>query len=103
MMILGGFVGLAAAGVSAAAPTVGDMPALSVRYNADLLATESGARALYRRLVKAAAEVCPQPSNTRIISETVVKCRNEALSTAVGKTHNQRLAAVHASATSKSG
>ena len=103
MMLLGGFMGLAAAGVAAASPTTGDAPALLVRYNADMLVTDSGVRALYHRLTEAAAEVCPQPSNTRIISEKVVRCRNEALAAAVAKIHNQRLAAVHATAMSKSG
>jgi UrcA family protein len=103
MMLLGGFVGLAAAGVAAAAPTSDDGPAISVRYSADMLATDSGARALYRRLAAAAADVCPQSTESRIISPKIVRCRNEAIAAAVSKIHNQRLAAVHAAATSKSG
>jgi UrcA family protein len=103
MMLLGGFVGLAAAGVAAASPTSPDVPALVVRYNADMLATDSGARALYRRLVEAAADVCPQSTESRIARPKVVQCRNEAIAAAVSKIHNQRLAAVHAAATSKSG
>jgi UrcA family protein len=103
MMLLGGFVGLAAAGVAAAAPTSVDAPAVSVRYNADTLATDSGARVLYRRLVEAAADVCPQPTESRITGPRVVQCRDEAIAAAVSKIHNQRLAAVHAAATSKSG
>jgi len=103
MMLLGGFVGLAAAGVAAASPTSFDAPAIAVRYNPDMLATDSGARALYHRLAAAAADVCPQSTESRIISPKVMRCRNEAIAAAVSKIHNQRLAAVHAAATSKSG
>jgi UrcA family protein len=103
MMLLGGFVGLAAAGVAAASPTSPDAPSLVVRYNADMLATDSGARALYHRLAIAAEAVCPQPINNRFPNEKIVECRNEAIAGAVLKIHNQRLAAVHAAATSKSG
>jgi UrcA family protein len=103
MMLLGGFVGLAAGGVAAASPTSFDAPSVSVRYNSDMLATDSGARALYHRLATAAADVCPQSTESRITSPKVIRCRNEAIAAAVNKIHNQRLAAVHAAATSKSG
>jgi UrcA family protein len=103
ILLLGGIAGLAVAGVAAASPANGEAPALVVRYNADMLATDSGARALYHRLAVAAVEVCPQPINTRIPNVKIVECRNEAIAAAVSKIHNQRLAAVHAAATSKSG
>ncbi|HEY0800119.1 MAG TPA: UrcA family protein [Steroidobacteraceae bacterium] len=107
MLLLGGLAGLAAgtagAGTAAAGTVVGDVPALVVRYNSDMLETDSGARALYRRLARAAEQVCPDvPSNTRIVSEVIVKCRQQAIDAAVNKIHNQRLAAVHA-ASAKSG
>jgi UrcA family protein len=107
MLLLGGLAGLAAgtaaAGTAAAGTVVGDVPTLVVRYNADMLETDSGARALYHRLARAAEQVCPvAPSNTRLISEVIVKCRQQALAAAVDKIHNQRLAAVHA-ASAKSG
>src|ERR1700722_14782751 len=101
LMLLGGFVGLAAGGVATASPSF-DAPAISVRYNADMLATDSGARALYHRLAVAAADVCPQSPESRITSPKDVQSRNEASASAVSKIHNQRLAAVHAAATSKS-
>ncbi|HSZ08339.1 MAG TPA: UrcA family protein [Steroidobacteraceae bacterium] len=103
MMLLGGFVALAAAGVAAASPTSSDVPSIAVRYSADMLASDSGARALYHRLTVAAEAVCPQPTSSRIPNGTIVECRNEAIAAAVSKIHNQRLAAVHAAATSKSG
>jgi UrcA family protein len=107
LLLLSGLAGLAAAGTAGAADTTdtsaySDVPALVVRYNADMLATDSGARALYRRLTEAAEQVCPSASNTRLISERTVTCREQAVASAVSKIHNQRLAAVYA-ASSKSG
>ncbi len=54
-------------------------------------------------LAQAAEQVCPNPSDTRLVSEVVLKCRQEALTAAVAKIHSQRLAALHASRMTKSG
>jgi UrcA family protein len=103
ILLLGGFAGFAA-GTAGASPASGDAPALAVRFSADMLATDSGARALYRRLAQAAEQVCPaQPTETRIVPAAVVKCREQAITAAVNQIHNQRLAAVHAARSSKSG
>jgi UrcA family protein len=102
MLLLGGLAVLAAAGAGAS-PASDDVPALSVRYSADMLSTDTGARALYRRLSQAAEQVCPaQPTETRIVNEKVAQCRTQAIAAAVQKIHNQRLAAVYA-ASAKSG
>jgi UrcA family protein len=103
ILLLGGFAGVAAAGAAGASPASSDVPALAVRFSADMLATDSGAHALYRRLAQAAEAVCPpQPTESRIVPEAVVKCREQAITAAVNKIHNQRLATVHAAASSKS-
>jgi len=104
MLLLGGLAGLAVGATAGAATAQMDAPAMVVRYSSDALATDSGTRALYRRLAQAAEQVCPnEPSNTHMVSEVVLKCRQEALTAAVNKIHNQRLAALHASRTTKSG
>jgi UrcA family protein len=102
MLLIGGLAGLVAAGAAGAAPTA-DGPGIVVRFSSDMLATESGTRALYRRLESAAAQACPIATNTRLVNEHVQKCRQEALTAAVNKIHNQRLAELHASHSSKSG
>ena len=102
MLLIGGLAGLVTAGAAGAAPTA-DGPGIVVRFSSDMLATESGTRALYRRLESAAARACPIASNTRLVNEQVQKCREEALTAAVNKIHNQRLAELHASHSSKSG
>jgi UrcA family protein len=104
MLLLGSLAGLAAAAAAGASPAPGDQSALVVRFSPDMLATDSGAKALYRRLAQAAEQVCPpQPTETRIVPAAVVKCRQQAITAAVDRIHNQRLAAIHAAASSKSG
>jgi len=102
MLLLGGFAGLAA-GAAGASPASSDVPALAVRFSADMLATDSGARTLYRRIARAANQVCPNDTYNLLVSERVLKCREQAIAGAVNKINNQRLAAVHAAAGSKSG
>jgi UrcA family protein len=103
MLLIGGLAGLAAAGTVGAATMEADVPGIVVRFNSDTLSTETGTRTLYRRLEYAAKQVCPMASNTRLVNERVQKCRDEALTAAVNKIHNQRLAELHAAASSKSG
>lgn len=103
MLMLGGLAGLALASTAGAGTVVGDAPSLVVRYTNDALATDSGTHALYRRLEQAAERVCPVASNTRLVSEAVLNCRQQALTAAVEKIHNQRLAALHAAANQKAG
>jgi UrcA family protein len=102
MLLLGSLAGFAA-GTAAAATVAGEAPALVVRYNAETLQTDSGARVLYHRLARAAERVCPNTSYSLFTNPVVLKCRQEALAGAVNKIHNQRLAAVHAAASAKSG
>jgi len=103
MLLFGGLTGLATAGTAGALTAALDAPSIVVHYRSDALATDSGTRGLYSRLAQAAEEVCPSPSNTRLVSEVVLKCRQEALTAAVSKIHSQRLAALHASRMTKSG
>jgi UrcA family protein len=104
MLLLGGLAGLAAAGAAGASPQSVDAPSLIVHYSHDMLATEGGARAVYHRIEKAAEQVCPnEPSFARLTSPVVIKCRAQAIADAVNKIHNERLAEVHAAASSKSG
>jgi len=101
ILLLGGIAGLAVAGVATAAPANSEAPVLVVRYNGELLATDSGARALYHRIARAAEQVCPHDYSV-LVNRAIMECRRQAIAGAVDKIHNQRLAAVYA-ATSKSG
>ena len=103
ILVLGGLAGLSLAGAASAATLEGTQREATVRYSDSNLATDEGARALYSRLARAAERVCPnEPPYAHISTTSVLKCRQEALSAAVAKIHNQRLAALHA-ATWKAG
>jgi UrcA family protein len=104
ILLLGGLVGLAAAGAAGASAESVDAPSLIVPYSAGMLATDSGARAVYRRIALAAEQVCPNVSSSaRFTRPVVTQCREQAIADAVNKIHNERLAEVHAAASSKSG
>lgn len=103
VLLLGGLAGLVVAGAAGASPSYGELPTLTVRYSADMLDTDSGAQAVYHRIAKAAERVCPNESYSLLVNSRVLKCREEAISAAVGKIHNQRLAAVHAASSKSSG
>jgi UrcA family protein len=102
MMIL---CGLASAGAGVAgAATLGDgaqdaAPKLAIRYAPQQLATDEGARALYRRLVSAAEEVCPGPvTGSHLLSTSALRCRDQAVASAVRQVNSERLAQVYSAA-----
>jgi UrcA family protein len=86
--------GALAAGAATAAPS-DDAPTLVVHYNPATLATDSGAKALYHRLVLAADQVCPsEPASGHWVNPALAECREKAIAGAVEKIHSQRLAAI---------
>jgi UrcA family protein len=103
IVLFGGLAGLASAATAGALTVAFDAPSMTVRYSRDALATDSGTRALYRRLSEAAERVCPSSGGSRLVSPVVLECRREALTATVNKIHSQRLAALHASRVTKSG
>jgi len=102
-LLICGLAGLGAAGAASAAGSEEEVRSMVVRYDAHSLDTEQGARVLYRRIVMAAAEVCPQEdTNPHWISDAVRKCREQSIARAVRAIDSPRLVAVHA-ATAKQG
>jgi UrcA family protein len=104
LLMLGSFAGVMAAGVASAAnPATDDVPKVVVKYSAQSLATDEGVHALYRRITKAAEQVCPEASIRALSAMAQVQqCRNEAIARAIRQIDNSRLAALHA-AHSKNG
>jgi UrcA family protein len=92
-----GIVALGVAGVSAAAAPATAAPSAVVHY-ADLdLATEQGARALYRRIAIAAETVCPAADNRDLAAAAESRsCREQAIARAVRDVGTPLLAAVYA-------
>jgi UrcA family protein len=95
-MILCGVVGAGAIGAASAATPDDESPSIIVKYDPQALSTQQGARALYRKLVRAAAEVCPAGSGSRIwIDRSVKECREQSIARAVFKINNPSLVAVY--------
>jgi UrcA family protein len=103
LLVLGTFAGVMAAGAASAASPESDVPTVLVHYSEQSLATDEGVKVLYRRIVAAAKEVCPE-SPTRNLNQQmrVEQCRSDAIVRAVRQVDNSRLAALHA-ARSKNG
>ena len=102
LMVLCGLVGAAASGAVSAASSQDDGPGFAIRYSPESLNTDAGVRALYSRIVSAAADACPLPTGTRVISETIKECRTQSVARVVHQINNPRLAALLADS-SKSG
>ena len=102
-MLICGLAGLGTAGAASAAGSEEEVRSMVVRYDAHSLDTDQGARVLYRRIVMAAAEVCPQDdANPHWISDAVRQCREQSIARAVRAIDSPRLVAVH-TATAKHG
>lgn len=82
-----------------AAPA-GDAPGVVIRYDAASVATGQGARELYQRIERAAAQVCPEGSAYGLAHQSVVQqCRRDAIARAVDAIHQQRLVEIAAAHT----
>jgi len=95
-MIICGVIG--AAGIGAASAATPDDEALSkvVRYSPQDLASQHGAQALYRKLVRAAEDVCPADTSApHLVSPAVRECRQQSVARAVFKINNPSLVAVY--------
>jgi UrcA family protein len=104
LLMLTGSLGCAmAVGTASAATVDNDVPSLVVRYNPETLATDNGVQLLYRRIVGAAKQVCPDESIRDLGAGARVKqCRAQAVARAIQHIGNSRLAALDANS-SKSG
>ena len=75
-----------------------DVPKIEVKYTDLDIATDVGARTLYRRIATAARQVCPRGEGSVIakMDEVSRTCIREAISRAVREVNNPRLAEVEA-------
>lgn len=102
LMLLCGIVGAACSSAASAATSDDDVPSVVIHYYPQSLDTDGGARALYRRIVNAAAEVCPAPAGSHFINGDVRRCREQSIARAILTINNPRLAAVYAASSRKS-
>jgi UrcA family protein len=97
---LAGALGVAQAAPPSDAVTVNasdEIPTVVVRYGDLNLATEAGAKALYKRISVAAQEVCPV-NDQRSLAQIAYShtCRTEAVARAVHEVNSPQLAALQA-------
>ena len=80
---------------SAAQPSAG-APATTVYYNFGELATDQGTHALYQRITRAAAAVCPAYDPLDLDAWSASReCQRQAVARAIRQIGNSRLAAVY--------
>jgi UrcA family protein len=89
-------LGFGVASVAAAQTANTQTPKLVVKYSPATLASESGVRQLYGRLVLAAERVCGEPTVGKFVDEATRACRKQAVAGAVAQIHNPRLAEMSA-------
>jgi UrcA family protein len=97
-MILCGIVGASGIGAVSAAVQKDDVPSVVVKYDPGKLQTDTGARIVYRQIVRAAEQVCPANTDSHFLNSSVRHCREQSIARAVMKINNARLAAIHDSA-----
>lgn len=96
-MIMCGLVSAACIGAAGAATPDDEALSVAVKYDADSISTDAGARHLYHKLVTAAEQVCPVQSSFfhGMPSPAVRECRQQSVARAVFKINNPRLVAVY--------
>lgn len=95
-LVLGAVAAFATTHLAHAAPAGEDRLRITVRYAPNTLGTPEGARAVYARLVQAAAVVCPAKSADRFVRTEVRECRRQAVERAVNDIASPQLAALDA-------
>jgi UrcA family protein len=96
-LLLLGAAAVMAAGTASAASPAGDVPTFIVKYNPQSLNTDAGVNELYRRIMHAAKEVCPDASIRDFNAQRQVEaCRSQAIARAVSQIDNSQLAALYA-------
>jgi UrcA family protein len=97
LLVLGTLTGALCLGSANAQTPYGEVPSVVVKYSEQSLATDRGVSELYRRIVRAAEKVCPQPSFQNLSAlARAEECRDQAVARAVRQIDNSQLAALYA-------
>lgn len=95
---------LASPSVASAAEPASSAPQMTVHYSFGELATDEGTRALYQRITRAAAQVCPAYDPRDLATASFAEdCQRHAVARAIKQVGNARLAAVYARAHARRG
>jgi UrcA family protein len=102
-LLLGGFIAASGMATPLLAASPADALSVSVKYSDLDLSSANGVDRLYRRIESAAREVCPDIYSRDLgIASAGRHCEAEAISAAVSRVNNAKLALVHASRVSRS-
>jgi len=83
---------------AANAATPESPPSVVVKYGDQDLSTASGVNEVYRRIVRASKQVCPEASfHDLSLQGKVAECRDQAVARAIRQIDNSQLAALYAS------
>ncbi len=86
---------LASPGRAAASEPAEAVPAVTIGYSASDLASDGGARTLYRRIALAARQVCPEYDSRDLQAyEASRTCQRQAVDRALRQVGNPRLASL---------
>jgi UrcA family protein len=97
LAVAGAFAALAVTTTSFATPFSDEAPSVTVRYDDLNLDTSTGVDALYRRISKAARQVCPDAHSRDLeVVAASERCQANAVAQAVREVNNPHLALVHA-------
>lgn len=97
LLVLGGLAGALAVGTAGAAGTDSGAPFVVVKYSEQSLSTDGGVNDLYRRIMYAAAKVCPDSSIHDLVAQAqIAQCRSKAATRAIRQIDNSKLAALYA-------
>jgi UrcA family protein len=100
VMMFCGLIAAASSSVANAATADAEAPTMALKFDPAMLNTEDGAREVYRRIVRAAEEVCPAPTTgSRLVNSATQACRDQAVANAVRQIHSPRLVAVYTTKT----
>jgi UrcA family protein len=97
LLALGTLSGALCLGAANAKSPNGDVPTVVVKYSSQSLETDRGVNELYRRIVRAAEKVCPDPSMKNLSALAIAEeCRDQAVARAIRQIDNSQLAALYA-------
>jgi UrcA family protein len=97
MLTLGSLTAALSFGAVNAATPDESPPSVVVKYSDQDLNTASGVNEVYRRIVRASKQVCPEMSIQDLsLQRKVAECRDQAVSRAIRQINNAQLAALYA-------
>jgi UrcA family protein len=98
LLMVGSLVGVLGLGAASAATPDRDVATVVVKYSELNLSTDAGVHELYRRIMHAARQVCPDESIKDLrVHQQIAVCRDQAVARAIQQIDNSRLAALYAS------